>query len=76
VLFHANGRGWHTDAALPKIVGELRARGYEFVTVSDLLAAGEPVIAPTCYDLRPGDTDRYDRLFAPLSEPAKNSSLR
>jgi peptidoglycan-N-acetylglucosamine deacetylase len=77
VLFHANGRGWHTDAALPKIVSELKARGYEFVTISELLAAGEPVITPTCYDVRPGDTDRYDFLFAlPVAEPAKRSSFR
>ena len=58
VLFHANGRGWHTDGALPAIITELKARGYEFVTVSELLAAGEPVISATCYDSRPGDTDR------------------
>ena len=24
--------------------------GFEFVTVSELLAAGEPVVAATCYD--------------------------
>jgi peptidoglycan-N-acetylglucosamine deacetylase len=59
VLFHANGRGWHTDAALPAIIAELKAQGYEFATVSELLAAGEPVLAATCYDSRPGDTDRW-----------------
>jgi peptidoglycan/xylan/chitin deacetylase (PgdA/CDA1 family) len=61
VLFHANGRGWHTGAALPRIVASLRAQGYEFVTVSELLSEGRPVITPTCYDARPGDTDHYDR---------------
>ena len=58
VLFHANGRGWHTEGALPGIIATLKARGYEFATVSELLAAGEPVVAATCYDSRPGDTDR------------------
>jgi peptidoglycan-N-acetylglucosamine deacetylase len=58
VLFHANGRGWHTDGALPGIIAALKARGYEFATVSELLAAGEPVVSATCYDSRPGDTDR------------------
>jgi peptidoglycan/xylan/chitin deacetylase (PgdA/CDA1 family) len=58
VLFHANGRGWHTDGALPGIIATLKARGYEFATVSELLAAGEPVVSATCYDSRPGDTDR------------------
>jgi hypothetical protein len=40
----------------------MKAMGYQFVTVSELLARGKPVIAPTCYDNRPGDTDRYDHL--------------
>jgi peptidoglycan/xylan/chitin deacetylase (PgdA/CDA1 family) len=61
VLFHANGRGWHTATALPRIVASLRAQGYDFVTVSELLSEGKPVITPTCYDSRPGDTDHYDR---------------
>ena len=59
VLFHANGRGWHTQGALPGIIAGLKARGYEFATVSELLAAGEPVTSPTCYDSRPGDADRW-----------------
>jgi peptidoglycan/xylan/chitin deacetylase (PgdA/CDA1 family) len=62
ILFHANGRGWHTDSALPSIVQALRAQGYGFVTVSELLAIGEPEYSPTCYDSRPGDTDHYDTL--------------
>jgi len=64
VLMHANGRGHHTSEALPLVIPQLRAKGYQFVTVSELLAAGRPEIAPTCYDAKPGDTDRYDRLFA------------
>lgn len=60
VIGHANGRGWHTAEALPLAIPKLKAMGYEFVTVSELLAAGKPVIAATCYDSRPGDTDRYD----------------
>jgi peptidoglycan/xylan/chitin deacetylase (PgdA/CDA1 family) len=37
VLFHANGRGWHTAEALPIIIADLRAQGYTFVTVSQLI---------------------------------------
>jgi hypothetical protein len=59
VLFHANGRGWHTEGALPGIIAGLKAQGYELATVSELLAAGEPVMTATCYDARPGDTDRW-----------------
>ena len=60
VIFHANGRGWHTPEALPEIVARLKQRGYEFATVGELLKAGRPVIEPRCYNARPGDTDRYD----------------
>jgi peptidoglycan/xylan/chitin deacetylase (PgdA/CDA1 family) len=60
VLMHANGRGYHTGSALPRVIDALRAKGYRLVTVSELLAAGTPVVTETCYDARPGDTDRYD----------------
>lgn len=60
VIAHANGRGWHTADALPLVIPKLKALGYQFVTISELLAAGKPVIANTCYDSHPGDTDRYD----------------
>jgi hypothetical protein len=47
------------DGALPGIVAALKAQGYEFVTVSELMAAGEPVMTATCYDSRPGDRDHH-----------------
>ena len=75
VLNHANGRGWHTAAALPQAIARLRARGFEFVTVSELLAAGEPVIVPGCYDSRPGDTNRYDNLARGL-RPAHRAKTK
>ena len=71
VLMHANGRGYNTAAAVPTIVQKLKAQGYELVTVSELLAAGEPEIVQTCYDARPGDTDKYDRLFASSRSDAR-----
>ena len=76
VLFHANGRGWHTEAALPEIVTALATQGYEFVTVSELLAAGEPVMTASCYDDRPGDTDRVAFLNRPKAEaPATGANV-
>ncbi|MEP9353914.1 polysaccharide deacetylase family protein [Xanthobacter sp. KR7-65] len=60
VLMHANGRGKHTAEALKILIPALRAKGYRFATVGQLLAAGRPVIASTCYSLRPGDTRVYD----------------
>jgi peptidoglycan-N-acetylglucosamine deacetylase len=62
IIGHGNGRGWNTAAALPIAIPKLKAMGYQFVTVSELLARGKPVIASSCYDNRPGDTDRYDYL--------------
>jgi peptidoglycan/xylan/chitin deacetylase (PgdA/CDA1 family) len=60
ILAHANGRGWHTAKAVPTLVKQLKARGYEFVTISELLKAGTPVISRSCYDQRPGDTKSYE----------------
>lgn len=68
ILAHANGRGHHTAEALPRAIAKLKAKGFEFVTVSELLAAGRPEIVATCYDRRPGDTDRYDTFSAPRRE--------
>lgn len=62
VIGHANGRGFNTAAALPLAIPKLKAQGYRFVTVSELLAAGEPEVVASCYNVRPGDTDRYDDL--------------
>lgn len=59
IVAHANGKGRHTAEALPIFVPKLQAMGYRFVTVSELLAAGTPVIADSCYELRPGDNDHY-----------------
>jgi peptidoglycan/xylan/chitin deacetylase (PgdA/CDA1 family) len=69
ILAHANGRGWHTAAALPVAIPKLRSMGFEFVTVSELLEAGTPVVSKTCFDSRPGDTDRFDH-FAPRRRPS------
>ena len=37
IVMHVNGRGWHTSEALPEIIQALRAKGYIFSKVSDLL---------------------------------------
>ncbi len=63
VVAHANGRGWHIAEALTALIPELQRRGYRFVTVSELLFAGQPVAAEACYESQPGDTLRYDQQF-------------
>ncbi len=60
VIAHANGRGHGTAEALTHFVPELRSRGYQFVTVSELLASGKPVSATACYENKPNDNRRYD----------------
>jgi peptidoglycan-N-acetylglucosamine deacetylase len=83
IIAHANGRGHHTAEALPLALPKLRAQGYRFVTVSELMAAGKPVVADTCFDAQPGDTDKYDTLFtkpklpvSPLATPGVRSDGR
>lgn len=63
IVFHANGRGHGTAGALPRIVESLRAKGYEFATVSNLLRAGEPDAVSQCYEMRPGDNLYIDAKF-------------
>ncbi len=37
IIMHMNGRGWHTAEALPEVIRQMQARGFTFVTVSQLL---------------------------------------
>ncbi len=61
VVLHANGRGRRTAEALAIAIPELRAQGYAFATIGELLATGEPEIDARCFVSRPGDTLRYRR---------------
>lgn len=61
VIFHANGLGHGTAEALAILIPKLRADGYEFLTVSELLDTGTPVVSSECYEQRPGDNLQYDR---------------
>jgi len=58
IVAHANGRGRNTAAALAVALPKLKEEGYRFVTVSELITAGKPVIADKCYLNRPGDAQR------------------
>jgi peptidoglycan/xylan/chitin deacetylase (PgdA/CDA1 family) len=40
IVFHINGRGWKTHEALPAILSGLRARGFHFVALSELMRQG------------------------------------
>ena len=58
IVAHANGRGWHTADALALAIPKLKEEGYSFVTVSELLKAGKPVVTASCYLNKPGDNTR------------------
>jgi peptidoglycan/xylan/chitin deacetylase (PgdA/CDA1 family) len=62
VIMHANGKGVHTAQALPLCVPPLLNQGYQFVTISELLQAGPVFATATCYEVRPNDNLRYDRI--------------
>lgn len=61
IIFHANGKGRGTLGALRVVVPRLRSQGYVFTTIGELLSSGNPISVPECYELKPGDTLRYDR---------------
>ncbi|MGE3529944.1 MAG: polysaccharide deacetylase family protein [Methyloceanibacter sp.] len=62
VVAHANGRGKRTAEALAIAIPKLKEEGYSFVTVSELLAAGTPVIAASCYLDHPRTKSRISRV--------------
>jgi len=74
VVMHANGRGTHTAEALASIIPALKAKGYRFATVPQLLAMGTAQAATECFITRPGDTLRYDEKLAHKS-PGKAAIL-
>jgi peptidoglycan/xylan/chitin deacetylase (PgdA/CDA1 family) len=63
IIAHANGKGRHTAESLPLFIPQLRQQGFRFVTVSELLHSAKRVeSAETCFEVKPGDNKRYDRL--------------
>jgi peptidoglycan/xylan/chitin deacetylase (PgdA/CDA1 family) len=42
LIFHINGRGYHTGEALPGIVSDLRRQGYRFVRLDEILPPARP----------------------------------
>jgi peptidoglycan-N-acetylglucosamine deacetylase len=37
LIFHINGRGWNTGSALPTIINDLKAKGYNFVKLDEVI---------------------------------------
>lgn len=64
MIFHINGRGWHTGEALPRIVDELTMQGYRFVLVSDYVGTPHPHSNPL-----PDPVSTAERLITALSRP-------
>ena len=69
IIAHANGRGHGTAKSLDLFIPKLEKKGYRFVTVSELLKSAETVETKNeCYELKPGDNKRYDRIFGEGTE--------
>lgn len=69
IVMHINRRGWHTAEVLPTIIRNLRKRGFEFVTVSDLMGLTPPI--PLAEPAGPRDT-----LTAPVTGAGASSDNR
>ncbi|WP_033543335.1 polysaccharide deacetylase family protein [Planococcus sp. CAU13] len=74
VLMHTGAGASGTPAALPNIITKLKAKGYTFVTVSQLLKlpASPPAAGGTTYTVKAGDTmysiaKRYNTTVAKLA---------
>lgn len=63
VLMHANAVPQKTHKLVPVLITELKKRGYEFVTVSELLKMGPVVTVKDGYFDVPGDNLYVDELF-------------
>ncbi|MCA1441949.1 polysaccharide deacetylase family protein [Ensifer sp. IC4062] len=61
IICHANGRGWNTAAALPRILDGLQAQNFSLVKVSSLLKIGDAQVSEIPYERVPGDNDKYDK---------------
>lgn len=75
VVAHANGRGHNTAAALALVLPKLKEQGYSFVTVSELIAAGKPVIASNCYLNTPDDAKYMSRIARASGSKGKHGPL-
>lgn len=63
ILMHANAVPKKTQKLVPALIPELKKRGYEFVTVSELLKMGPVVTVTDGYFDKPGDNLYVDDLF-------------
>lgn len=63
LLFHANLVPKGTALLVKEVVRILKERQYRFVTVSELLKRGRPVLVQEGYFVRPGDNVALDKKF-------------
>lgn len=63
LLAHGNGIPKHTNANLPRIIRQLKANGFNFLTVSELLQRGTSVRTDQGFFMHPGDNAVVDRMF-------------
>jgi peptidoglycan/xylan/chitin deacetylase (PgdA/CDA1 family) len=71
VVMHINRRGWQTADALPEIIARLRKRGFEFVTVSELM--GLDIAPPPPIDMAAGSPVATDESAISESRPTESN---
>lgn len=63
VLMHANGVPPHTARIVELLLPMLKAQGYSFVTVGELLRAGHAATSRDCFFNHPGDSRVFDQKY-------------
>ncbi len=63
LLAHGNGVPRLTNTNLPQIIRQLKAHGFTFLAVSDLLRLGTPIRTGQGFFMHPGDNAAVDAMF-------------
>lgn len=63
MLLHGNGVPKRTNTNLPQIIRQLKAHGFTFLTVSELLKRGTPIRTNKGYFMHPNDNAAVDAMF-------------
>lgn len=71
LLFHANGVPLNSHLLLERVVGQLKNKGYTFVTVSELLSMGQAETVQDGYFNTPGDNLELDANYGPYGTGAE-----
>jgi hypothetical protein len=72
ILLHGNNVPKYTLNFLKHLIPSLRKKGFECLTISELLETGVPVIVKKGYFLKPGDNLSLDSQFGHMGTGVEN----